>query len=132
MTPVRSLLRELFAAGDAGDVAKFRDLMHDDVVVHAPFGLSTTGLDAEIESWRRAVETMPTLRHEFQMVTVDGESEAARCVVTGALTGTYGNVTGNGTAFRVDQAVFARIRDGKIAELWEIVDTETLMRQLKR
>ena len=34
------------------------------------------------------------------------------------------------SSYRIDQALFARICDGKIAELWEIVDTETLQRQL--
>jgi len=27
--------------------------------------------------------------------------------------------------------VFARLRDGKIAELWEIVDTDALLRQMR-
>lgn len=30
----------------------------------------------------------------------------------------------------MDQAVFAHIRDGKIAELWEIVDVASLREQL--
>ena len=131
-TPVRSLLREVFMAGDTGALEKFRDLLHDDVVVHAPFGLSTSGLPAEEASWRSALEATTGLNHEFHTVVVDGEMEAARCVVTGVLTGTYGGITGSGTPFKIDQALFARTRDGKFAELWEIVDTETLRRQLER
>jgi predicted ester cyclase len=128
----RSLLRELFAAGDAGETERFRDVLHDDIVVHAPFGLSTKGLVAEQESWRRALQAMTDLRHDFQAVLVDGQMEAARCIVTGTLTGTYGGLSGNARTFQIDQALFARTRDGKIEELWEIVDTEALLRQLGR
>ena len=125
-----SLLRDLFAAGDAGDLARFPELLHDDVIVHAPFDLSTAGLVAEQESWRRALQAMPDLRHDFQAIIVDGPMEAARCVVTGTLVATYGGLSGNGRSFQIDQALFALTRDGKIAELWEIVDTEALLRQL--
>jgi predicted ester cyclase len=126
----RSLLRDLFAAGDAGDTERFRDLLHEEVIVHAPFGLSTKGLVAEQESWRRALEAMTDLRHDFQGIVVDEAMEAARCIVTGTLTGSYGGLSGNARSFQIDQALFARIRDGKIEELWEIVDTEALLRQL--
>ena len=132
MTTDRSLLRELFVAGDAGDIEKFRELLHDDVIVHAPFGLSTKGLIAEQESWRRALRAMTDLRHDFQVTVVEGTMEAARCIVTGTLTGSYGGLSGNGRSFRIDQALFARTRDGRIEELWEIVDTEALLRQLGR
>ena len=132
MTTDHSLLRELFVAGDAGDIEKFRDLLHEDVIVHAPFGLSTTGLVDEQESWRLALQAMTDLRHDFQATVVDGTMEAARCIVTGSLTGSYGGLSGNGRSFRIDQALFARTRDGKIEELWEIVDTEALVRQLGR
>lgn len=43
---------------------------------------------------------------------------------------TRGGLTSEGRAFKIDQAVFAHIRDGKIAELWEIVDTAVLREQL--
>ena len=126
----RSLLRSFFAAGDAGETETFRDFLHDDVIVHAPFGLSTKGLVAEQESWRRALQAMTDLRHDFQDVLVGGTMEAARCLVTGTLTGNYGGLSGNARSFRIDQALFARTRDGKIEELWEIVDTEGLLHQL--
>ncbi len=130
MGTARSLLRVLFAAGDAGEVERFHDLLRADVVVHAPFGLSTTGVAAEQVSWRRARDAIPDLHHHFEAVVVDEGFEAARCVVTGTLNGTYGGFSGTGRSFRIDQALFARTRDGKLAELWEIVDTGALVRQL--
>jgi hypothetical protein len=44
MSGSKSLLELLLAAGDAGDLDAFDKYMHDDVIVHAPAGLSTRGL----------------------------------------------------------------------------------------
>ncbi len=130
MNPRPSLLEQLLMSGDAGDLDRFPALMHPDVVVHAPFGLSSVGLEAERDSWRRAKAAMPDLRHECQAVICQDSHEAARCVVSGTLTGEYGGFRARAAPFRVDQGVFARVRDGKIVELWEIVDTASLVRQL--
>lgn len=130
MPGAQSLLEQLFAAGDAGDVDSFGRYLHDDVVVHAPAGLSTSGLESEKESWRRAKAAMPDLRHEFVDLLATSDLEAARTVVTGALRGTYGGFAAEGRRFTIEQAVFARVRGGKISELWEIVDTAALREQL--
>jgi predicted ester cyclase len=125
-----SVLEQLFAAGDAGDIGNFSTYLHHDVVVHAPMELSTVGLAAEQESWRKAKSAVRDLHHQFLSVLQNGTLEAARCVVTGTLDGTYGGISATGKSFKVDQAVFARLRDGKIEELWEIVDTASLLGQL--
>ena len=125
-----SVLERLFAAGDAGDLDSFESYLHQDVVVHAPMGLSTIGLAAERESWRAAKSAMRDLRHQFLSILRNERLEAARCVVTGTLHGTYGGIAAVAKPFKVDQAVFARLRDGKIEELWEIVDSASLLSQL--
>ncbi len=125
-----SLLERWFAAGDAGDLDAFDDLLHADVVVHAPMGLSSEGPEAEKAVWRDALRAMPDIRHDIQEVISVGDSIAARSVVTGTLKGDFAGVTANGKRFRVDQGLFARVREGKIAEAWEIVDTASLLRQL--
>lgn len=125
-----SLLELLFAAGDRGDVDSFGLYLNDDVVVHAPAGLSTVGIEEERESWRRAKAAMPDLHHEFVDVLKTESHEAARTLVSGTMSGSYGGLTAAGRRFSTDQAVFARIRDGKISELWEIVDVSAIDRQL--
>lgn len=126
-----SVLERLFAAGDAGDLDSFATYLHHDVIVHAPMGLSTVGLVAEQESWRQAKSAMRDLHHQVLSVLKNGRLEAARCVVTGTLDGSYGGIAAVAKPFKVDQAVFARLRDGRIEELWEIVDTASLLSQLR-
>ncbi len=124
------LVRGLFAAADAGDLDSFDRYLHDDVVVHAPAGLSTVGLESERESSRKRKLAMPDLHHEFIDVLSSPGVVAARTVVTGTVHGSYGGVSAEGRSFKVDQAVFAYVRDDKIAELWEIVDMASLREQL--
>ncbi len=120
------------AAGDEGDFEAFDHLLHADVVIHAPVGLSTTSAEAEKAVWREALAAMPDLRHEVQEVVVDGDVEMARVVVTGTLTTDFAGVEGTGGSFRMDQAVITHLRDGKAMEAWEIADDAALREQVTR
>jgi len=86
-----SVVARWLAAGDAGDVDAFDDLLH---------------FVTEVVS--------------------DGSVEMARVVVTGTLVHDFGGVAGQGRTFRMDQAVICHLRDGKIAEAWEIADVGAL------
>ena len=130
MEPSESVVARWLAAGDSGDVEAFDDLQHDDVVVHAPRGLSSEGLDAEKQVWRDAVAAMPDLRHEVQEVVTEGNVEMARVVVTGTLVHDFAGVSGAGRSFRMDQAVICHLESGKVSEAWEIADVGSLVEQV--
>jgi predicted ester cyclase len=125
-----SVVFRWLAAGDAGDLDAFDALLHPDAVIHAPAGLSTSSADDEKGVWRDALAAMPDLRHDVQEVVVDGDVEMARVVVTGTLTTTFGGIDGTGRSFRIDQAVVTHLRDGKVAEAWEIADIASLVAQV--
>ena len=118
------------AAGDAGDLAAFDELLHPDAVIHAPAGLSTSGVEDEKVVWKEALAAMPDLRHDVQEVVVDGDVEMARVVVTGTMKAGFAGVEGSGRPFRIDQAVIAHLRDGKVGEAWEIADLAALRAQV--
>lgn len=121
-----SVVTRWLAAGDSGDVEEFDDLLHEEVVVHAPRGLSTEGREAEKQVWRDALAAMPDLRHEVQEVLAQGNVEMARVVVTGTLRRDFAGVPGDGRFFRMDQAVICHLDGGKVAEAWEIADVGSL------
>ncbi|MCA1780945.1 MAG: ester cyclase [Dermatophilaceae bacterium] len=127
----QSVVSSWLAAGDAGDVDAFDGLLHADVVVHAPVGLSTTSAEAEKDVWRHALAAIPDLRHAVQEVLVDGDVEMARVVVTGTVQSEFGGVAATGRGFRIDQAVITHLRDGKVAEAWEIADIAALRSQVE-
>jgi predicted ester cyclase len=131
MADVReTLIARWLAAGDAGDLDAFDDLLVPDAVIHAPRGLSTVSREAEKAVWREALAAMPDLRHNVQEVLVGRDIEMARVVVTGTMVATFGGVTGTGRSFQMDQAVIAHLRDGRIGEAWEIADVAALERQM--
>jgi predicted ester cyclase len=118
------------AAGDAGDFDAFDRLLHPDAIIHAPAGLSTASAEEEKAVWRDALAAMPDLRHDVQEVLVDHDVEMARIVVTGTLSMPFAGVDGTGRSFRIDQAVITHLRDGKVAEAWEIADIAALRAQV--
>jgi predicted ester cyclase len=125
-----TVLHRFVDAGDSGDLDAFDDILWPDVVVHAPLGLSTAGCEAEKEVWRAAKAAMPDIRHDVRELFQDGETFIARAVVTGTLQGEFGGLRSDGRSFEIDQVLIAKVRDGKVYELWEIADTGTLIRQL--
>jgi steroid delta-isomerase-like uncharacterized protein len=130
MSDLELLLRGYFAAGDSGDLGALSHYLHDDVVVHDPSGLTVVGLDHEKETWRTARQAMPGLNHEVQEIVSEGNALAARVVVSGTLRGTFAGVSADGKGFKVDQAIFMHIREGKGKELWAIVDTGSFRQQV--
>jgi predicted ester cyclase len=126
----QSVVSRWLAAGDAGDLSAFDDLLAPDVVVHAPAGLSTRGIEEEKAVWRDALNSMPDLHHDVQEVLSDGKVEMARVVVTGTLMNPFAGVEGTGRRFRIDQAVVTHLRDHKVVEAWEIADIAALLEQV--
>lgn len=125
-----SLLERWFAAGDSGQFDVFDEVLHPEVSIHAPLGLSTHGPEAEKQVWREALIAMPNIRHEIKEVWTTGSSIAARAVVSATLQGEFAGIDATGESFVVDQGLFAKVKDGQIIEAWEIVDTVSLLRQL--
>jgi len=131
MEPHSSVVARWLAAGDSGNVDAFDDLLHADVVVHAPRGLSTNDLESEKQVWRDALAAMPDLRHEVMEVLTQGDVEMARVVVTGTVLHEFAGVPGTGRPFRMDQAVICHLDGGRIAEAWEIADVGSLVEQTR-
>ena len=124
------VLRAWLAAGDRGDVDEFDRYLDPAVVVHAPLGLSTTGIEAEKAVWADAKRAMPDIRHDIQETMGSGSRAIARVVVTATFAGDFAGISAAGKSFEIDQIVFAHFSDGLIVEAWEIADTGSLLRQL--
>ena len=128
--PHQTVVFRWLAAGDAGDLDAFDHLLHPDSVIHAPRGLSTTSAEEEKAVWRDALSAITDLHHDVQDVVVEGDVEMARVVVTGTMTAGFAGIEGTGRTFRIDQAVITHLRDGKVAEAWEIADIGALEAQI--
>ena len=57
-------------------------------------------------------------------------TSTARVVVIGTMKRSFAGVATIGRSFRIDQAVITHLRDGKVAEAWEIADVAALQAQV--
>lgn len=128
--PRETVVFRWLAAGDAGDLDAFDDLLHADAIIHAPLGLSTTSAEEEKAVWAEALAAIPDIRHTIQEVVVEGGVEMARVIVTGTMQSSFAGIDAAGRSFQIDQAVITHLRDGKIAEAWEIADIAALQAQV--
>lgn len=60
----------------------------------------------------------------------EGDRVAARLVWTGTHDGDLPGIPATGRAIAIDSVDLVRIRDGKIVELWNLVDRQRMMEQL--
>jgi predicted ester cyclase len=107
-----------------------RVLLDDRIVTRSRGGTERVGFEALRRSWAAAHKGLGDLRHDVQDVLVTGASAVARTVVTGVHSGPFLGVAGTGAVLRVEQALFVRVTSGRIAEIWEVVDTGAGLRQL--
>lgn len=124
------VLRGYLHAGDRNDHEALARWLDPDVVTHSPGAVTTVGITAQATSWAAAHIGLGDLRHDVTDIVVDGELVAARVDVTGVHHGTFLGIAATGRRVRVDQALFVRIRGGRIVEMWEVVDTGAGLRQL--
>lgn len=124
------MIAEYLAAGDAGDEATLRELVEEQILTHTPGGGVVRGVADLLQTWAAARRGLAELRHEVVAEVRSGDVVAVRVRVSGVHDGPFLGVAATGQRVVVDQALFARVAGGRIAEMWEIVDTGSGLRQL--
>ncbi|MGV9364176.1 ester cyclase [Amycolatopsis sp. NPDC003731] len=75
-------------------------------------------------------EAVPDLVWTLRDVIAVDDRLAARLTDTGTPVGEWIGIRPTGGSFEIDETVFYRIRDGRIDDMWYVVDTMTAQRQL--
>lgn len=130
MTDWTELVGGYLASGDEGELERLSLYLHEDLIVHDQAGRVVTGIASEKEVWQQARAAMPGLRHAIQEIVSSESTAAARIRVSATLRGSFAGVSAEGKAFEIDQALFMRSREGRIQEIWVIVDTGEFYRQV--
>lgn len=106
------------------------DVYAGDAVEHHTAG-DQRGLPAIRESFEAFLAAFPDVTQTVEDVVADGDTVAMRLSVRGTHDG--GGLMGfdpTGREIDVQQMVFARVEDGKVAERWVLWDTLGLFEQL--
>jgi predicted ester cyclase len=123
------LLRRAWAAYSAGDAEVFADCVTDDWRGHAPSG-ETTSLAEERKTMAVHKVAFPDKHTEIHQIVANAERVACYCTTSATHTGPYLDLEPTGYRLAVDEMMFNRISDGRIAETWTITSGGGFYRQL--
>lgn len=120
-------LLDRFASGDL-DGALERCTDDVDFLTHAPVELfphlgPRHGKDELRKMWRTVLSRYSEIRYEFPKVIAEGDEVAAYIH-------TFFKKRSNGRIVQVDMAVFFTFRDGRVAQIREIIDSYDLVQQV--
>ncbi len=129
----KDLIRRYIQAVDdnqAGDWGMLDEYIAEDFVAHNPpipgVGLDREGMKQAAEIFRNATPG----RHEIRMQVAEGDLVVSHIVGRGVHAGEFMGIPATDNKVETDGIVIHRVRDGKIAETWEVWDTLGFLQQL--
>jgi steroid delta-isomerase-like uncharacterized protein len=124
------VVREFEKCFEANDEDGLRRLTTDDFVDHWP----TPGFGSTIDGmlgFRQAIAVgFPKLEQPLEEVIEQGDTVAARWHAAAKHEGEFLGVPATGRDVTVNGMSFYTVRDGKVAEIWNVADVAGLMEQL--
>lgn len=126
-----SRLHDAVNSGDVELIAKVIDEVADpDLVFHAPVPSEVTGVQALKQVWMTLLRAFPDIHVAIEDVIAEGDKVVYRNTVTGTHQGEYRGLPPTGRSVRYDEIFVLRFADGRIAEIWGVVDVLAQLRQL--
>ena len=74
----------------------------------------------------------PDWRWEIRNLLLDGDYIAGNFAITGTHRGRFQGIEATGRRITISDFTFYRLEDGKFAEVWDLADMDSLMRQIGR
>ena len=102
----------------------------DEIVDHNPDPGQKPGKEGLKEAFGNLFTAFPDLHVEVLQVVTEGDTAAARSILSGTQKGEFMGMPPSGLSFKVQLMDFVRAKDGKIVERWGIMDVSAMMQQL--
>lgn len=106
------------------------ELFRPDVRLHNPVPSTATGPQAVKEVFRQLHKTFPDLHVSVDDLIEEGDKVVVRSTVTGTNQGDYLGRPPTGKSVAYEEIFIGRFVDGRIAELWGVVDALAMLKQL--
>lgn len=113
-----------------GNLDLVEEVFAENAVEHGPFGQVLRGPDAIADDIRRLRDAFPDLMVTVEDAVTEGDTVAFRATIRGTNRGRFMGQDPTNQSVQVQNTVFTRIEDGRIAERWVQPDTLGLLRQL--
>ncbi len=128
----RAIAIAIFTEGwNQGEFARLRPAFAPtfDFHVHGEArSMTPADLERIVASWRQG---FPDLRFELHEVAVDADLVAVRATLVGTNRGPWRGRAPSGATIAVDHMFMLRFADGALVEVWEVLDSAELERQLR-
>jgi steroid delta-isomerase-like uncharacterized protein len=124
-------LHEATNTGDLELISKTIDeLAERGAVIHTPQPIPATGPQLLKEAFARLLQAYPDLHITVEDVIEEGDKIVTRNTVTGTHEGEYMGVPPTGRSVTYNEIFITRLKAGRIAETWGVVDVLSQLRQL--
>jgi steroid delta-isomerase-like uncharacterized protein len=127
---VTNFVTRFEAAFNGRDQGQVADLFTPDFVDHAPWpghSADAAGFAAGLDEM---VAAFPDLRVDVQRTVAQGDMLTTHFTVSGSQLGAFMGAPASGRTFNVEAIDILRLRDGRVAEHWGVMDTGAMADQL--
>jgi len=130
----KASFRRLHEAANTRDAALLAqtidELVAPDVRLGTPLPVRATGVQAVKEVWTILLRAYPDLHLTVEDLIAEGDKVVGRTTVTGTHQGEYMGIPPTGTSVTYNEIFIFRFQDGRIAEIWGVVDLFAQLKQL--
>src|SRR5262245_3987272 len=130
----KATMRRLIDAGNTNDPAiiskAIDELVEPDAVVRNPSPLGVPGAQGLKLLFTMLLRAYPDLHITIEDLIAEGNKVVVRDTVTGTHRGEYMGIAATGKSVTYNEIFIARFVNGRLAEVWGVVDVLAQMRQL--
>lgn len=111
------------------DLTNLETFMHTDYIQHNPF--VDQGISGFREFFKDWFTSIPDFNYELQNIIANEEYVWVYGTYKGTHTNTWLGIEASNQAYAFNAVDIFRIEDGKLAEHWDVLDLQTLFKQLQ-
>ena len=128
---VSRFVDDVIGTRDAEVISKTIDeLVEPDVLIHMPMPIQATGAQALKQVWAMLLRGLPDVHVTVEDLIAEGDKVVNRNTVTGTHQGEYMGLPPTGKSITYNEIFIFRFANGRIAEMWGVVDVFSQMKQL--
>lgn len=121
-------------AANSGDLQRIATLIDEtfqpDAIFHTPAPVGESGPEAMKQVWTVLLKAFPDIHVTVNDAIAHDDKVVLRNTVTGTHRGDYRGLPATGKTITYDEIFIVRFTEGKIAEVWGVVDVNAQLRQL--
>lgn len=129
-----SAFRRFTDVVNSGDLQRISGLIDEafdpDAIFHAPAPTTESGPQAMKQVWTVLLQAFPDIHVTINDAIAHADKVVLRNTVTGTHQGDYRGLAATGKAVSYNEIFIARFTEGRVAEVWGVVDVYSQLRQL--